>query len=152
MNIPVFPLHVSFLLLILIFPLLDMWAVDMRRVKLSATWVQASGVTSWIPHLLFPNSYYLISCYQQSSYSVIVLHVSCIVLVPDILGETWRLTRSIGWISGSIVSPTAGDVVALSNICYSSLSFMFPIPLLAEGPGLSMPGVCLGQWSQVCKG
>jgi len=90
---------------ILIFPLLDMWAVDMRCVKLSATWIQATWATFRIPHLLFSVSCYLISCYQQSSCSVILLHVLCTVLVPDTLctlnvlnitwvGETWRLTRS----------------------------------------------------------
>jgi len=38
MDIPVFSLHDGFRLLILIFLLLDMCAVDMRCVKLSATW------------------------------------------------------------------------------------------------------------------
>jgi len=51
-----------------------------------------------------------------------------------------------------IVSPTVGDVVVLATVCYSSLSFLFPVPLLVEGPGLSMPGVCLGSRSWVCTG
>jgi len=38
MDIPVFSLHNCFSLLILIFLLLDMCAVDMRCVKLSTTW------------------------------------------------------------------------------------------------------------------
>jgi len=52
--------------------------------------------------------------------------------------------------SGSIISPTAEDIVVLATVCYSSLSFLFSVPLLAEGPGLSMPGVFLGSWSWVC--
>jgi len=39
MDILVFSLHDYFSLLILIFPLLDMWNIDMRYVKLSATWI-----------------------------------------------------------------------------------------------------------------
>jgi len=100
------PVTYYFPLLILIFPLLDTWAIDMRCVELSATWIQATGATSRIPHLLFPVSRYLDSCYEHSSCPVIVLHVPCTVLVLDTLctlnirtitwemGETWRLTRS----------------------------------------------------------
>ena len=64
MQIHVFLLHDCFTLLILIFPLLDMWAVDMWCVKLSATWIQATWATSRISHILFPVFHYLISCYQ----------------------------------------------------------------------------------------
>jgi len=71
--------------IILIFPLLDMWAVDIRCVKLSATWIQATGATSKIPHLLFPVFRYLVSCYQQSSCPFIGVYVSCNVFVPDLL-------------------------------------------------------------------
>ena len=89
MSMPVFSLHDYFPLLILIFPLLDTWAVDMCG----------------IPHLLFLICCYLVLCYQQSSCPVIMLHVPCTVLVPDTLctlnvlhitwgWETWRLTRS----------------------------------------------------------
>ena len=38
-----------------------------------------------IPHLLFPDSRCRVLCYQPSSCYVIVLHVPCTVLVPDIL-------------------------------------------------------------------
>ena len=78
MDIPVFPLHDCF-------PLLDMWTVDTWCVELSATWIKVTGATSRISHLSFLVSRYLISCYQQSSCHVIMLHVSCIILVPDIL-------------------------------------------------------------------
>ena len=66
MDISVFSLHDCFPLLILIISLLDMWVVDLQRVKLSATWIQATRTTSRIPHLLFPISCYLVSYYQQS--------------------------------------------------------------------------------------
>ena len=123
----VFLLHDYFSLLI--FPLLDTWVIDMWCVKLSATWIQATGTTSRIPHLLFPVSRYLVICYQQSSGHVIMLHVPCIILVLamqctlNIITITWGWGRLdswlglVGWMSGSIVSPTAGDVVGLATIC-----------------------------------
>jgi len=127
MYIPIFLLRDCFPLLILIFPLLDMWAVDMRCVKLSATWIQDTGVTSRIPHLLFPVSRYLVICYQQSSGYVIMLHVPCIILVLamqctlNIMNTTWGWGRLdgwlglVGWMSGSIVSLTARDVTPRSR-------------------------------------
>ena len=45
MDIPLFPLHDCIPVMILIFPLLDTSAVDMRCVELSATWIQAMAVT-----------------------------------------------------------------------------------------------------------
>jgi len=39
----------------------------------------------WNPTSIVPVSRYRVSCYQQSSCHVIVLHVPCSVLVPDIL-------------------------------------------------------------------
>ena len=101
-----FSLHDYFSLLILIILLLDMWAIDMRCVKLSAMWIQATRATSKISHLLFPVimshainrahvllSYYiyhalylfpifryLVSYYQQSWGPVIMLLVLCTVL------------------------------------------------------------------------
>ena len=85
MDIPVFPLHDYFPLLILIFSLLDMSVVDMWCVELSATWIQATGATSRISHLLFPVYRYLVLCYQQSSCPVIAIHVPCTVLTCEIL-------------------------------------------------------------------
>ena len=125
------PVTWLFPVLRLIFPLLDMWAIDMRCVELSATWIQATGATSRIPHLLFPVSRYRVSCYQQSSCPIIVLHVSCTVLVPDTLCtlNVWNIRWGwgrldgwldlVGWMFGSIVCPTAGDGVVLATICYS---------------------------------
>ena len=63
MYILVFPLQDYFPLLILIFSLLNMWADNMRCVKLSVTWTKATGPTSRIPHLLFSVSCYLVLCY-----------------------------------------------------------------------------------------
>jgi len=79
MHIHVFLLHDYFMLLILIFPLLDMWAGYMRCVELGAMWVHATGATSRIPHLLFPVSRYLVICYQQSLGPVIMLHVDTLL-------------------------------------------------------------------------
>jgi len=59
MYIHVFLLHDCF-------PLLDTWAVDMRCVELSATWISATEATFKIPHLLYIVSHYLVSWYQQS--------------------------------------------------------------------------------------
>ena len=78
MYIHTFPLHDCF-------SLLDMWVVDMRCVELSTTWIQAMGVTSRIPHLLFSIFCYLVLCYQQSSCPGIVLNVPWTVLVLDTL-------------------------------------------------------------------
>jgi len=85
MDILVFPLHDYFPLLIWIFPLLDMWAVDTRCVELSVMWIQATGATSRILHLLLLVSHYLDLCYQQSSCPVIAIHVPCTVLTCEIL-------------------------------------------------------------------
>ena len=76
------PVTWLFPVMILIFPLLDMWVVDMRCVELSATWIQATGATSRIPHLLFPvilfrtinRAHVLVSCYMY--------HVLFLFLIP----------------------------------------------------------------------
>ena len=102
MYIPVFLLHDCFPLLICL--LLDTWAVDMRCVKLSATWISATGATSRIPHLLYIVSRYLVSWYQQSSYPIIVLIVPCSILVLttlctlNIMNITWGWGRLDGWL------------------------------------------------------
>ena len=60
-------IHVSLLhdcFPLLIFPLLDTSAVDMRCLELNATWISATGATSRIPYLLYIVSHYLISWYQ----------------------------------------------------------------------------------------
>ena len=48
----------------------------------------------------------------------------------------------VGWMSGSIVSLTAEDVVVLATVCivYSLLSFLFLSPALVGSPGLSSQG------------
>jgi len=85
MYILAIPLHDCFPLLILIFSLLDMSAIDTRCVELSVTWISVTGTTSRIPHLLYIVSRYLVSWYQQSSCPIIILLVPCTVLVHDIL-------------------------------------------------------------------
>ena len=106
--------------MIWIFPLLDMTAVDMRCVELSATWIQATGATSRIPHLLFPfpgilfmiscscyivpDSRDIVLCYQQSSGPVIMLPVPCTVIVLVTL-YTWHITYQIikiTWVWGRL--------------------------------------------------
>ena len=95
-HVTVFMVYDCFLLLIWIFPLLDMSAVDMRCVELRATWIQVTGATSRISHLLFSVFRYLVVCYQQSSGSIIILHVPCTILVLamlctlTIIKITWR--------------------------------------------------------------
>ena len=62
----------------------------MSCVELSATWTQATGATSRIPHLLFTFSRYLVIGYQQSSGPVIMLHVD--TLLHWILLQATRYT------------------------------------------------------------
>jgi len=110
----------------MIFLLLDMWAVDMQCVEQCATSKpRGPPIESHISCSRFP---LFCLCYQQSPCSIIVLHVPCNVLVPDtlcslnIIDITWGWGRLggwldlVGWISGSIVSSTAGDMVVLATI------------------------------------
>ena len=56
--------------------------------------------------------------------------------------------------SGSIVSPTEGDVIVLVTDCYSSMSshfsFLVTCFALAGRPWSQRPGACLRPWSRVC--
>ena len=105
MYIQVFLLHDCFPLLI--FPLLDTWAADMRCVELSATWIQATGATSRIPHLLFPfpvilfyainRTQVLLSCYLYHALYLFLLRCALEMKYNKVnlgMGETWRLIRS----------------------------------------------------------
>jgi len=79
------PVTWFFLLLILIFPLLNTWAVDIRCVELGAMWIKATGATSWISHLLFlvilfyaiNRAHVQLSCYMWCT--VLVLATLCTV-------------------------------------------------------------------------
>ena len=136
----------------MILPLLDMWAVDMWCVELSATWIKVTRATSRISHLLFRVSHYLVSCYQQSSRPVIVLHVPCTILVPDILcnlniiDTTWGWGRLdgwlglVGWMSRSIVSPTVGDTVVLATFSFLIFHYLF------HPSGLAMVSAARETW------
>jgi len=55
------------------------------------------GATSRIPHLLFSVFHYLVLCYQQSSYFVIVLHIPRTILIPDILYSLNIINTTWGW-------------------------------------------------------
>ena len=87
MDIPIFSLHDCFSLLILIFSLLYMWAVDIRCVDLSATWNKATEATSRIPHLPFliilyhaiTRAHVLLSCYMYHALYLFLIH--CVVLI-----------------------------------------------------------------------
>ena len=90
--IPVFLLYDCFSLLILIFPLLDTWAVDMRCVE------------SHIYCSRFPLSCSMLSTELRSCYHVTcTMHCTCSYYVVYFkwniiknlgMGETWRLIRS----------------------------------------------------------
>ena len=137
MYILVFLLHDCFSLLI--FSLLDMSVCWYAMCETKCYMDLSHGATSRIPHLLYIIFRYLISWYQQSSCPMIVLLVPCTVLVLDILCSsnimniTWGWERLdswlglVGWMSGSIVSPTAGDVVGLATVCI----VLFLAPVLA---------------------
>ena len=85
MDNPVFPLHDCFPLLILIFLLLDMWTVDMRCVKLSVTWIQATGSPLEFHISCFPFSiilfhainraHVLLSCYMYHALFLFLIYV-----------------------------------------------------------------------------
>ena len=68
------------------------------------------------------------------------------------MGRLYDWLDLIGWVFWIYLSPTAVDMVVLATVRYSSLRFLFHVPLLAEGPGLSMPEVHLGSWSLVYTG
>ena len=78
-HVPVFMLYDCFLLLIWIFPLLNMRAVDMRYVE---SHIYCSRFPLYcFPLYIVPVSRYIVLCYQQSSGPVIMLPVSCTVVV-----------------------------------------------------------------------
>jgi len=137
---------------ILIFPLLDMWTVDMRCVELSATWIQATRppLESHISYFSFlvivihaiNRAHVLLSYYMY--HAILVLELYSL----NIINITWQWERPdswldlVGWMSGSIVCPTAGDGVVLAAVYYSSwapisryvissLSFRFPLLVIA---------------------
>ena len=71
-------LYDCFLLLIRIFPILDMRAVDMRFVE---SHIYCSRYIVPVSRYIVPVSCYIVLCYQQSSGPVIMLPVSCTVFV-----------------------------------------------------------------------
>ena len=77
-HVTVFMLYDCFLLLIWIFPLLDMRAVDMRYVESHS---YCSRFRLYCSCYIVPISRYIVLCYQQSSGPVIMLPVSCTVVV-----------------------------------------------------------------------
>jgi len=77
-HVTVFMLYGCFLLLIWIFPLLDMRAVDMHYVE---SHIYCSRFPLYCSCYIVPVPRYIVLCYQQSSGPVIMLPVSCIVLV-----------------------------------------------------------------------
>ena len=98
------PVTWLFPLLVLIFSLLNIWAIDTWCVKLSDMWIQATMAASRISRLLYIVFRSLISWYQQSSCPIIVLLVPCTVLVLDILccsniiHITWGWGRLDSWL------------------------------------------------------
>ena len=139
LDIFVFPLHDCFPLLILISPLLNMWAVDMRCVE------------SHIYCSRFPLSCFMLSTELRSCYHVTcTMHCTCSCYVVyfkwNIIKITWGWGRLdgwldlIGWCTGSILLvPLQGTVVLPTNSSMSS-RYLIRAPLLAEGPGLSSQG------------
>jgi len=169
--VPCYRIHVIWL-----FPVTDMdipvtghRAVDTRYVE---SHIYCSRFLLYCSRYIVPVSRYIVLCYQQSSGPVIMLPVSCICscdivyLTYQIIKLTWVWGRldgwldHIGWMSGSIVCPTAGDGVVLATVCYSwasrycfsSLRFPLHVTALAGWPWSQQPGVCLRPLSRVCTG
>jgi len=172
--VPCYRIHVIWL-----FPVIDM---DIPDTGHESCWYAICG----IPHLLFPFPVILfpviycsrfplyctmLSTELRSSYHVTrILYCSCscyiVYLTYQIIKLTWVWGRLdgwldlIGWMSGSIVCPTAGDGVVLATVCYSwasrycfgSLRFPLHVTALAGWPWSQQPGVCLRPWSRVCTG
>ena len=84
-HVTVFMLYDCFLLLIWIFPILDMRAVDMLYVDFH---IYCSRFPLYCSCYIVPVSRYIVLCYQQNSGSVIMLPVSCTVVVLVTL-YTW---------------------------------------------------------------
>ena len=150
--IPIFLLYACFPLLILLFPLLDTWVVDIR-------WVESRIYCSCFPLYCssFPLYGSMLSTELWSSYHVThIMYCMCscysVYVTYQIIKIIWVWGRldgwldHIGWMFGSIVCPTAGDGSATYRL-YSSMSsrYLIHAPLLAEGPGLSSQGFDKGR-------
>jgi len=149
-HVTVFMLYDCFLLLIWIFPILDMRAVDMRYVE---SHIYCSRFSLYCSRYIVPVSRYIVLCInraqvQLSCYPYHVLYLLLLHCLLDIsdhkanwgMGETRRLIRSyrvMYWIH--IVLPLQGTVVLPTN-CFMSSRYLIHAPLLAEGPGLSSQG------------
>jgi len=120
-NITVFMLYDCFMLLIWIYPILDMRAIDMLYVE---SHIYCSCYI--VPVILFPSycsrfrvycSCDIVLCYQQSSRPVIMLPVSCtvicscyiryltyqIIMITGVWGRLDGWLDLIGWCTGSIL-------------------------------------------------
>ena len=156
----VFSLHDDFLLLLLIFPLLDLRAVDMR-------YVESHIYCSRFPLYRFPlycscfplycsmlsteiRSYYPVTRIMYCIYSCYIVYLTYrITKITWVWGRLDGWLDHIGWMSGSIVRPTAGDGVVLATICYSwasrycfsTLRFPLHVTALAGWPWSQQLGI-----------
>jgi len=142
-----------FMLLIWIYSILDMRAVDMRYVDFHIYWSRYIVPVILFPIYCsrFPLYCSMLSTELWSSYPVTsVMYSSCsyhiVYLTYQIIMITWVWGRldgwldHIGWCTGSILLvPLQGTVVLPTNSSMSS-RYLFRAPLLAEGPGLSSQG------------
>jgi len=159
--VPCYRIHIIWL-----FPVIDMNIPDTGH---ESWWYAICG----LPHLLFlfPVILFMLYCSRfslycsmlstelWSSYHVTrIMYSSCsyiVYLTYQIIMITWVWGRldgwldHIGWMSGSIVCPTAGDGVVLATVC---IEFLLHVTALAGWPWSQQPGVCLRPWSRVCTG
>ena len=120
-HVTVFMLYDCFLLLIWIFLILDMRAVDMRYVEshiYCSCYIVPVILFSWYcSRFRVYCSRYIVLCYQQSSGPVIMLPVSCtvicscyigyltyqIIMITGVWGRLDGWLDLIGWCTGSIL-------------------------------------------------
>ena len=145
-HVTIFILYDCFPLLILLFSLLDTWAVDMPYVE---SHIYCSRFPLYCSR--FPLYCSMLSTELRSSYQVnCIMYCICscyivyltyqIIKLTGVWGRLDSWLDLIGWCTGSILLvPLQGTVVIPTN-CSMSSRYLIHAPLLAEGPGLSSQG------------
>ena len=134
------------LLLIWIFPLLDMRAVDMRYVEFHIYCSCFPLYCSRFPLYCSKLSTELRSCYHVTCimYCVCSCYIAYltyqIINVTGVWGRLDGWLDLIGWCTGSILLVPLQGTVVLSTNCSMSSRYLIHAPLLVEGPGLSSQG------------
>jgi len=140
MHIHVFPLHDYFTLLILIFPLLDMWAVDMRCVEPGAMWAMPRGspLESHISYFSFPvillyainRAQALLSCYMWIRYYTGYCYrrlgtLLFLIHVPLVHGYTNSQNTVISYIVIIVTGCLIHSYIMFTHHCYTCMYYFY---------------------------